>query len=226
MKMDFKKLSLTIIALCPLAAAAQAPATDPAVAEYEGLLRDIRSLEQYNILRQRQIDRQQQDITNIQNAIAQVPELEVALPPLLQNMIDGLAEFVDNDLPFLVEEREDRIAQRYLMLEETNVSNAQKLRRILEAWMIEVEYGSAFHTETGEVMIDGALRPADFVVMGRIGIVFQTSDDDRITGAWDAANNNWVTLGSEHRNSVGQAIRMARNQIAPDLLLLPVVAAE
>ena len=53
------------------------------------------------------------------------------------------------------------------------------------------------------------------------GLLAQTNDDEALTLAWDHANGQWLQLGSEHRNPVGQAIRMARSQIAPDLLLLP-----
>jgi hypothetical protein len=75
-------------------------------------------------------------------------------------------------------------------------------------------------------MIDGVARNVDFVIRGRLGLLAQTSDDDAITLAWDHPNAQWIELGSEYRNSVRQAIRMARSQIAPDIILLPVVPPE
>lgn len=223
--MDLKKLGIALLALCPAVSFAQDAGSDP-VAEYETLLRDIRGLEAYNALLQRQIQTQQQDVVDLQDAIVRVPELERQLPPLLINMVDGLDDFVELDMPFLQQERAERIANLKLLIENPDASDTQKLRRILEAWSIEVEYGSAFITETGAVNIDGADRPVDFVIMGRVGLLFQTSDDDAITGTWDHENSQWVILGSEHRNPVRQAIRMARSQIAPDLLLLPVKPAQ
>jgi hypothetical protein len=223
--MDLKKLGIALLALSPALSFAQDADSD-AVAEYETLLRDIRGLEAYNALLQRQIQTQQQDLVDLQGAITQVPDLERQLPPLLINMVDGLDEFVERDLPFLQQERADRIANLKLLIENPDVSDSQKLRRVLEAWSIEVEYGSAFMTEQGQVNIDGADRAVDFVIMGRVGLLFQTADDDALTGAWDHENNEWIPLGSEHRNPVRQAIRMARNQIAPDLLLLPISPAQ
>jgi len=220
--MDFKKLGIALIALCPLAIAAQETATD-AVTEYSDLLREINGLREYNALLQRQIEQQQRDLLDIQAAIGDVPDLERQLPPLLIQMVEGLEEFVDLDLPFFEEERQDRIANLYLAIERADVSDAQKLRRVLEAWSVEAAYGNEFQTEEGEVMIDGAARAVDFVIMGRIGLLFQTSDDEAVTGAWDHDNKTWIILGSEHRNQVRQAIRMARNQIAPDVLLLPII---
>ena len=223
--MDLKKLGIALLALCPAVSFAQDAGTDP-VTEYETLLRDIRGLEAYNALLQRQIETQQSDLVDLQEAIVGVPDLERQLPPLLINMVDGLDDFVELDIPFLQQERSDRIADLKLLIENPDVSDTQKLRQILNAWLIEVEYGSAFITEQGAVSIDGNERPVDFVIMGRVGLLFQTSDEDAITGAWDHENGQWIVLGSEHRNPVRQAIRMARSQIAPDLLLLPVTPAQ
>lgn len=229
MRMHVKKFGVALLGLFPLLTLAQdeeppvqEEAAAPTVEEYESLLRETSGLRRYNGLRERQIGMQERDLQNLQNAIGEVPDLRLQLPPLLINMVDGLREFIDLDLPFLTEEREDRLANLYLLIEDPNTPEAQKLRRILEAWSIEVEYGNAFQTETGEVMIEGVPRAVDFVILGRVGLLYQTSDDDALTGAWDHEAGDWVSLGSEHRNPVRQAIRMARNQIAPDLLLLPV----
>lgn len=220
MRMHLKKLGIALIALCPIAVVAQDAAVDP-VEQYAEVLRDTRGLMAYNALVRRQLQMQQRDLQDLQAAIVAVPDLERQLPPLLLNMVDGLDNFVDVDLPFLVEERQDRVANLSLMIESPDVPDAQKLRRILEAWSIEVEYGSAFHTEAGKVLIDGAERDVDYVILGRVGLLAQTSDDEALTLAWDHANSQWLQLGSEHRNPVRLAIRMARSQIAPDLLLLP-----
>jgi hypothetical protein len=212
---------MALIAGIPLISAAQDAAQDP-VAEYETLLRDIRGLQLYNALLQRQISAQDQQLVQVQQAISDVPDLEVQLPPLLIRMVEGLAEFIERDVPFLTNERQERLDDLYAIIEDPDLNDAVKLRRVLEAWSIEVEYGGAYQTEEGEVQIDGATRNVDFVVIGRIGLLFQTQDDEAVTGAWDPRTNEWVILGSEHRNPVRQVIRMARNQIAPDLLLLPV----
>jgi len=221
MRMDRIKLGIALIALGPVTALAQ---NEAAVTEYETLLRETRGLEARNALVRRQIEMQEQNLAELQASFQAVPSLENQLPPLLINMVDGLEQFVRLDLPFLVEERSERVATLYNVIE-SEASDAQKLRRVLEAWAIEGEYGTAFHTEQRLVpMPDGTERNADIVILGRIGLMFQTADEEAITGAWDHANGQWVLLGSEHRNPIRTAIRMARNQVAPDLTLLPVPA--
>jgi Protein of unknown function (DUF3450) len=230
MKTDWIKPAIALIAFSPILALAQdappdvPPDPEAAAQEYAMLLRDTFGLEQRNALVSRQIRAQEAKLSALQTTMEQVPELEEQLPPLLIRMVDALDQFVKLDLPFLTEERADRVANLYLLIED-NVSNVQKLRRILEAWNIEIQYGQVPHTETGMVPLpDGTERNADFVVLGRIALLFQTADDEAITGTWDQANQRWVILGSEHRNPVRQAIRMGRSQVAPDLVLLPVPA--
>lgn len=206
----------------PAGGQAQAAAENPE-ARYEALLRQIRSLQQYNALRSRQIEAQEQRISDIEVAIEGVPALALELPPLLIEMIDGLDTFIATDVPFFLEERNKGVADLYNLMEEADTNDVSKLRRILEAWLIEVEYGGVYNTDSGTVEIDGADRPVDFFILGRTSLLFQTSDDEAITGAWDTRTNEWVILGSEYRNPVRQAIRIARSQIAPELVLLPTI---
>jgi hypothetical protein len=217
-------LGIALMSLGPLAATAQEPeaeaAQDP-VAEYETLLRDIRGLELYNALLERQIRAQERKLADVQQAIVDVPDLEVQLPPLLIRMTDSLRTFIDRDTPFFTERRHNVVDSLYRDIENADYSDAFILRRILETWLIEVEFGGNYNTDEGEIEIDGTLRKVDFVIIGRVGLIFQTADDEAITGAWDSRSNSWVILGSEHRNQVRQVVRMARNQIAPDLVLIP-----
>jgi hypothetical protein len=93
---------------------------------------------------------------------------------------------------------------------------------VLEAWEVENEYGRTPSSYVGELQIDGNAREVDFLRIGRVALLYQTTDDAGLTGAWDPRSNAWVPLGSQHRNSVRQALRMTRSQIAPELVLVPV----
>lgn len=213
-----------IAAVSPLVAAAQSD-SDP-VAQYEEVLKQTDGLIVYNDLVTRQLEAQQQELADLQAAIAQVPTLERQVPALLDRMVDGLEEFIRLDVPFYPQERAEGLAELRATLERADVTDADKVRRVLEAWQIEVEYGTNFTTYVGQLEIDGNTREVDFLQVGRIALLYQTTDEEAITGAWDHATKMWVPLGTEHRNSVRQALRMARNQIAPELVLLPVAPPE
>jgi hypothetical protein len=226
--MHAKTLGLALLALCPLAVTAQDVDTDPSAApatvdEYESLLREIRGLEEYNAMRRRQIEQQQVALTRLQTAIDGVPALELQLPPLMIQMVDGLREFIERDIPMFVEDRAQRLTNLTAMLDDAKLSDPAKLRRIFEAWAIEVQYGTEFQTFEGKMPVGNSDRDVDYIAVGRVGLIYQTRDDEALTGAWDSRTNTWVELGTEHRNPVRQAIRMGRNQIAPELVLLPIL---
>ena len=47
-----------------------------------------------------------------------------------------------------------------------------------------------------------------------------------LAGAWDQNARTFVPVGNEFRNAIRQGVRLARNQVGPDLLLLPIAAPE
>lgn len=214
---------LSIAAL--MIGAGQAVAQDDAVAEYDTLLRETEALEAYNALLARQIEQQQRRITELQGAIGEVPDLERLVPPLIERMVDGLEEFVDLDVPFQEDERADRVAAMRNLVEDAGISDAEKFRRVLESWEVENEYGRAVSAYTGTLDIGGTSRDVDFLQIGRVALLYQTQDLEQV-GAWDPGQRAFVPLGTEHRNSIRQAIRMANNAVAPDLVLLPIPGPE
>lgn len=204
--------------------AAAPPPQDP-VAEFDALLRETQALAAYNAQMERFIATQERRLTELQTSIGEVPDLERLVPPLIERMLDGLEEFVDLDVPFQQNERADRVAAMRNLVEDAGVSDSEKFRRVLEAWEIENEYGRAVSSYTGTLDIDGVAREVDFLQIGRVALLYQTANLDQV-GAWDPAQRAFVALGTEHRNSIRQAIRMAQNTVAPELVLVPVPAPQ
>ena len=214
---------LSIAAL--LIGAGQVAAQDDPVAEYDTLLRETEALRAYNAQLERFITTQNQKLTELQTSIGGVPDLERLVPPLIERMVDGLEEFVDLDVPFQENERADRVAAMRNLVEDAGVTDSEKFRRVLEAWEIENEYGRAVTSYSGTLDIGGVAREVDFLQVGRVALLYQTANLDEV-GAWDPSQRSFVTLGTEHRNSIRQAIRMAQNTVAPDLVLVPVPPPE
>ncbi|MEQ8230206.1 MAG: DUF3450 domain-containing protein, partial [Gammaproteobacteria bacterium] len=128
------------------------------------------------------------------------------------------------DVPFLPEERGERVARLREMMERSDVTSAEKFRRILEAYQIENEYGRTIEAYKGTLEIDGGTREVNFLRIGRIALLYQ-SDGGELTGGWDQASRGWQALPPEvYKQAVSTGLKVARKQVAPDLLVLPVAA--
>ncbi len=199
--------------------------TRDTVEEYRAVMKEVDGLIVYNTLLDRQIADQEQELSNLATSIDSVTDIERQILPLLTRMIDGLDRFVALDVPFLAEERRERVVALRDLLGRADVTAAEKFRVVMEAWQIENDYGRTIFAYTGELEIGGTNREVDFLQVGRVSLVYQTPDGVN-SGVWDQNNRQWVVLGNEYRNSIRQGLRLARNQIGPDLLLLPIAAPE
>ncbi len=194
--------------------------------EYQQTLKVIDGLKVYNGLIQKQVDHQNSDLADIQESLNEVTLIERQIVPLMVRMIDALDEFVKLDTPFLSEERETRVKRLRETIERSDVSTAEKFRNVLEAYQIENDYGRTIESYKGEVEIAGGTREVDFLRIGRVSLMYQTPDGE-FTGAWDKKASSWVDIpAGSYKQQVRKGIRIARKQIAPDLMMLPVPAAE
>ena len=194
--------------------------------DYKTVMKQIDGLKVYNERLQRQIDNQMKRIDEIDDSIGQVTVIQRQMTPLVIRMIDGLEKFVELDVPFHMEERQRRIAFLRANLDRSDVSVAEKFRQVLEAYKIENEYGRKIDAYKGSVEIDGVERDVNFLRVGRIALLYQTTDTE-ISGAWDQASRSWVPLErGEYRNAIMKGLRIARKEASIDLLNLPIAAPE
>lgn len=200
-------------------------ATDDLEAKYKQVMKVVDGLHVYNGLLQKQVDNQRAEIADLTDSISKVSLIERQIIPLMVRMIETLDEFVKLDVPFLPEERAERVARLRTMMERSDVTAAEKFRRVLEAYQIENEYGRTIEAYKGSLPFEGGTREVNFLRIGRVALLFQT-DGGELTGAWNAEAGRWETLPPEtYKQDVAKGLRVARKQVAPDLLVLPVDAA-
>ena len=199
--------------------------TSELLTEYRTTLDQIESLRVYNAQLERLIEAQKREMASLETQIGNVTVVGRQVTPLMINMVDALDQFVRLDVPFLPNERKQRLENLREMMERADVSNAEKYRRIMEAYQIENDYGRTLGTYKGDLDFGGTTRKVDFLRLGRVSLVYQTPDGAEM-GAWDQANGQWVSLPAEYRSAIQKGIRIARKQAAPDLLRLPVPAPE
>jgi hypothetical protein len=193
--------------------------------EYKAELKQIEGLKIYNQLLQRQIQAQEKEKGEIAESIDNVEVINRQIVPLMTNMIDSLDKFVELDVPFLKEERITRVARLRETLERQDVTVAEKFRTVMEAYQIENDYGRTIEAYKETLTIDDATREVDVLRVGRITLVYQTADGKK-SGTWDQNARTWISLGNEYKNQIKEGLRIAKKQVAPDLLMLPVDAPE
>ena len=157
---------------------------------------------------------------SLNRQIEEMEQTERELLPLMLRMVQGLEQFISLDLPFLATERKERLDAVKKLMTDPSATNADKFKRILEAWQIEAEYGRSLGFERAEI----EKRTVDVLRVGRTAL-FYLSADGKKAGTWDAAQNKWIDLDHEHVSEIRRGLRMARETAAPDLLRLPVPVA-
>ena len=192
--------------------------------QYRAINKEIDGLKVYNRLMRAQVEGQQATLEDIGLSMDQVDVINRQIFPLMERMIDGLEQSISLDVPFLMEERTNRIDDLKSIMERSDVTVAEKFRKVMEAYQIENDYGTSSEYYTESLTIDGATRSFNMLRIGRIGLYFQ-SDDTKITGRWNNDSRSWE-IDNSARNEVRKGLRMARQLIAPELIIIPVPSAE
>lgn len=193
--------------------------------EYRSINKEIDGLKVYNRLMTAQTNGQQATLDDIALSMEQVDVINRQIFPLMERMIDGIEQSISLDIPFLMAERDNRIAELKNIMERSDVSVAEKFRKVLEAYQIEGDYGTTSEWYKEELNVDGAVREYNMFRVGRVGLYFQ-SDDAAITGWYNPETRSYELLGNEYRNEIRKGVRIARQLIAPELVLIPMPAPE
>ena len=194
--------------------------------DYKTVMKQVDGLIVYNDRLEKQIANQLERLGNIEGSIEQVTIVQRQMTPLVIRMIDGLEQFVSLDVPFNKKERMQRVEFLRSNLDRADVSVAEKFRQVLEAYNIELQYGRGFDTYRDTIDVNGAQRDVDFLRVGRIALVYQSTDGE-ISGAWDKTSSAWVELPSgQYDAAIRKGIRIAKKQATVELLNMPVSAPE
>lgn len=196
--------------------------TQQLIDEYRRVLAETESLRQYNQQMQRIVDNQEDEIVSINEQLAGLEQTNRDVVPLMIEMANRLEELVQADLPFRLQERLDRAENVVDLLDRSDITNSEKYRMILEAYQAELEYGRTMEAYRG-ALPDG--QQVQFLRVGRT-LLFWQSLDGNTTGWWNPLSRQFEQLDTRYRIPVSDGLEIARNQVAPDLIRLPVPSPE
>ncbi len=198
-------------------------ATDELLTQFQSALRQHESLRVYNRQLEALIAAQEVERASLEEQTDQVELVSRDVTPLMLRMIDALGAFVSLDVPFLEEERADRILDLRKLMQRADVTEAEKYRRIMEAYQIENEYGRTIEAYRSTLASEDKEVTVNFLRVGRIALVYQTLDESE-AGVWNQDSRRWEPLEGRFRSAIRHGLRIARKQTAPDLIRLPLPA--
>lgn len=223
------KDSLKVVEKTNRSAVASQKKIDGLSRQTQDLLEEYRKLQdgtEYQAAYTRELEEldaaQQQQIKELREQIAQARVTRQRIVPLMRSMADALERFVVLDLPFHHEERISAVLQLKQRLNQPDLSVSAKFRLLLEAYQLEQGYGGSIEAWRGPLQFEGEELSVEYLRVGRAGLYFQSLDGAR-SGYWDAGEDAWSPLADEHNRAMAQAMRVAKNLTAPQLLQLPLM---
>ncbi len=199
--------------------------TNDLLNQYKAVLKVNDGLRVYNRQLERQIANQERQIATLNKSIDDVTVIQRQIVPLMWRMIEGLEQFVQLDLPFLMEERRDRVDRLKDLMERADVAVSEQFSQVLRAYQIENEYGRTLTPYTGEIEVEGQTRIVDILQVGRVALLYQTTDASE-TGFWNKKSRQWEVLDDSFTTPTRNGLKMARKQLTSGLFIVPVHAPE
>jgi len=194
--------------------------TESLVNDYRVVLGETESIRIYNEMLDRTVKSQEEEIENINTQLENLEQTNRDVVPLMVEMAETLPRLVQADVPFRLEERMQRAEALIDALDRADVTTSEKFRRILEAYQSEIELGRTTEGYRGQLP-DG--QRVDFLRIGRTLLFYQSLDGTE-TGWWNPNSRSFEQLGDRYRLPVSDGLSIAQNQVAPDLVRLPVPA--
>lgn len=198
--------------------------TTELLGEYRLALQQLDRVRVYNDNLAALVADQDAEAADIRQQLDDFTNTEQGIVPLMFNMINALEQFIELDMPFQRRERVDRVRRLRDNMDSADITISEKYRQIMDAYLVETDFGRTVEAYIDTLEIDGAATQVDILRVGRVLLAYQTPDR-AATGYFSLDSQTWEPLPDDYRASVTQGLRIARRQAAPDLLRLPVHAA-
>lgn len=191
--------------------------------DIEQLQSQVENLAVYQTHLTNLIESQQTEMASFEAQITDTQHTRQGVVPLMYQMIEGLWQEVNQGLPIKIEQRQARVKKLADMMSRADVSEAEKYRLILEAYQIELDYGTKLSVYQGKLSIDGQVREADMLHLGKLSLVARSLDKSTYWG-FNGKTGQWQRLDHQFNTPIDTAFSVAEKQIAPSMLSLPLSA--
>ena len=146
-------------------------------------------------------------------------EIQNRLEPFLDETLQKLQEFSNNDIPMLTEIQAPRLRSVGAILDNADANIVQKTRSLLEATTQALEYGYFSEPDEAEIDIDGKLVRVQRLNVGRLAL-FALSADARDAWKWDQEAGGYQPIPHFAR-SIHEVIQITERSRLVSLVELP-----
>ena len=190
--------------------------------DYKIVLQEIEGLRIFNRQLERQVATQEAQIAEITENMGEVADIQRQVVPLMDRMVIGLGQLIDNDMPFFMSERRDRLENLRDILDNPDVAVSEQFAAVLNAYQIENDFGRSMSAYTDEIDVGGTQRVVEILQVGRVALLYQTTDGEE-TGFYNKQERLWEELDDSFQSSVRTGLRMAKKQAGQNLLPVPIL---
>lgn len=190
-------------------------------AEVEQLEAQIDNLSIYQTHLKKLVASQEQEKVATQSQIEEIAQTRQGVVPLMYYMLDGYKKLIHEGTPVRMASREKRLDDLQQLMGRADISEAEKYRRILEAYQVEIDYGTKLGSYAGEITLaDNDNRQVDLLYLGRVSLLARSKDAQH-TWVWSQSSNQWQAVDGSQQVEINKAYALANKQQAPTLLNLP-----
>ena len=159
-------------------------------------------------------------IDNREKELEKIEHIQKEIRPLIDHLFGQLHRLITTGLPFLTDERSRRLDRLHELQNDPEVTLSELFRRIMEALLIEAEYGNTI--EVYQKMLDLSDKQvlANIFRLGGLALFFQTPDK-QICGFFNTASGSWQILPSSYNEDIGKAIEIGKKRHPAEFVNLP-----
>lgn len=200
---------------------------DTMIRDYRAVLQQIDNIKLFVDQQDIYLESQKSELASLERQLGTVEAVKQGMAPMMLRMVIALEDSIASDLPFMVAERTARINRVKTALSSPNVTPVEQYRQVLNAFKIEVSYGQGLDSYEGKHPTKEGVK-VNFLRYGRVSLVYMTKDEAEI-GAFDLSANDgkgeWKTVDGKQALEIRQAIRVAKGEAAPKLVMAPVISS-
>ncbi|MGE0083926.1 MAG: DUF3450 domain-containing protein [Desulfococcaceae bacterium] len=155
-----------------------------------------------------------------QKTLDGIEQIHANIIPCMETQMQELRRHLDEDLPFLSEERTRRLKNLEELRSDPDVTISEKFRKVMEALLVEAEYGSTIEVYQQSISLENSDTLVNIFRLGRIGLFFQTLDL-KTCGFFNVAESVWQPLPQSFHKAIQSAMEIGTKRRSAELLTLP-----